>query len=307
MSLYQKAREKEEKVFLSLTGSTFAEFDELRPFFQAAWEEARNTSYQQDDSRQRQPGGGSKPILKTHEDRLFFILYYLKTYPLQEVIAFHFDMSQGQANDWIFRLTRLLRTALDQLDCLPERHPEKLQETAADTPEREFVIDGTERERQRPQDPDAQSDYYSGKKKKHTVKNNLIAGVKDRLIKYLGQTHEGKKHDKKICDEEQPTYPEGSRLLQDTGFQGYEPEGVMGYQPKKKPKGKELSEDDKEINALISRVRIMVEHVIAGVKRLRIVKEVFRNTKEKFDDLVMEIACGLHNFRTVSRSKIAEI
>jgi len=231
----------------------------------------------------------------------------MKTYPLQEVIAFHFEMSQGQANDWIYRLTRLLRTALDPSGCLPERHPDQLKETAADTPERAFVIDGTERERQRPQDPQAQSDYYSGKKKKHTVKNNLIAGVKDRLIQYLGETQEGKKHDKKIADEEQPTYPDGSRLFKDTGFQGYEPEGVMGYQPKKKPRGKELSEDDKEINAILSGVRIGVEHVIAGVKRLRIVKEVFRNTKEKFDDLVMEIACGLHNFRTASRSKIAEI
>jgi len=306
MSLYQRAREKEEKVFLSLTGSTFAEFDELLPFFQAAWEDARNASYHQDPSRQRQPGGGQKPALKTHEDRLFFILYYLKTYPLQEVMAFHFDLSQGQVNDWIYRLSRILQAALDRYGCLPERNPEQVQETAADTPEREFALDGTERERQRPRDPDAQSAYYSGKKKKHTVKNNLLVGVKDRLVKYLGQTHEGKKHDKKICDEEQPTYPEGSRLLQDTGFQGYAPEGVMTYQPKKKPRGKELSEDDKESNALISRVRIMVEHVIAGVKRLRIVKEVFRNTKEKFADLVMELACGLHNFRTLARSKIAD-
>jgi len=307
MSLYQRAREKEEKVFLSLTGFTFAEFDELLPFFQAAWEETREASYQQDPSRQRQPGGGNKPALLTHEDRLFFILYYLKTYPLQEVMAFHFDMSQGQVNDWIYRLSRLLHLALDRYGCLAERHPDKVQETAADTPQREFVIDGTERERQRPQDPEAQSAYYSGKKKKHTVKNTLIVGVMDRLVKYLGQTQEGRKHDKKICDEEQPTYPDGSRLLKDTGFQGYEPPGVMTYQPKKKPKGKELSEDDKAINALISRVRIMVEHVIAGVKRVRIVKEVFRNTKEKFDDLVMELACGLHNFRTLARSKIAEI
>ena len=42
-------------------------------------------------------------------------------------------------------------------------------------------------------------------------------------------------------------------------------------------------------------MRIVVEHVICGVKRCRIVKDVFRNTKDKFDDLVMEIACGLHN------------
>jgi hypothetical protein len=307
MSLYQRARDQEEKVFLSLTGSTFAEFDDLLPFFQAAWEETREASYQQDPSRQRQPGGGNKPALKTHEERLFFILYYLKLYPLQEVMAFHFEMSQGQVNDWIYRLSRLRQVALDRSGCLPERHPDQVQATAADTPEREFVIDATERARQRPRDPDAQSAYYSGKKKKHTVKNNLIVGVKDRLVKYLGQTQEGRKHDKKICDEEQPTYPDGSRLLKDTGFQGYEPPGVMTYQPKKKPKGKELSEDDKAINALLSRVRIVVEHVLAGVKRVRIVKEVFRNTKEKFDDLVMELACGLHNFRTLARSKIAEI
>jgi hypothetical protein len=304
MSLYHRAR-KEERVFLSLTGLQFAEFDTLLPFFQAAWKAAIETAYQQDSSRKRKPGGGQEPALNTPEKRLFFILYYLKTYPLQEVMAFHFEMSQGQANEWIHRLTRMLQAALDQQGASPERLPEQVQATAADTPEREFVIDGTERARQRPQDPAAQSDYYSGKKKKHTVKNNLIVGVKDRLVKYLGQTHEGKKHDKKICDEEQPTYPEGSRLLQDTGFQGYAPPGVIIYQPKKKPKGKELSEDDKESNALISKVRIMVEHVIAGVKRLRIVKEVFRNTKEHFDDLVMEIACGLHNFRTVERSKRA--
>ncbi len=305
MSLYQRAR-KEERVFLSLTGLQFAEFDSLLPFFQAAWKGAIETAYQQNSSRKRKPGGGQEPALNTPEKRLFFILYYLKTYPLQEVMAFHFEMSQGQANDWIHRLTRIVQVALDQQGSKPERNPDQVEQTAADTPEREFAIDGTERERQRPQDPQAQSDYYSGKKKKHTVKNNLIVGVKDRLVKYLGKTHEGKKHDKKICDEEQPTYPEGSRLLQDTGFQGYAPQGVIIYQPKKKPKGKELSQDDKEINSLISKVRIMVEHVIAGVKRLRIVKEVFRNTKEHFDDLVMEIACGLHNFRTVARSKRAE-
>jgi len=294
-------------VFLSLTGLTFAEFDALLPDFHAAEEAAIDRAYHQDTTRQRKPGGGRKPALKTPEERLFFILYYLKLYPLQEVMAFHFEMSQGQVTDWIYRLIQLLQAALDRQGCLPERHPERVQETAADTPDKEFVIDGTERARQRPIDPEAQATYYSGKKKRHTVKNALLVGVKDRLIKYLSPTYEGKKHDKKIADEESPIYPVGSRLLKDTGFQGYEPQGVITYQPKKKPQGKELSEDDKEINALISRVRIMVEHVIAGVKRLRIVKEVFRNTKEKFDDLVMEIACGLHNFRTMARSKIAEI
>ncbi len=157
MSLYQRARTQGEKVFLSLTASTFVEFDALLPFFQAAWKAAIERAYQQDSSRQRKPGGGNKPTLKTHEDRLFFILYYLKTYPLQEVMAFHFEMSQGQANDWIHRLTRILQAALDHQGALPERNPAKVKETAAETPAREFAIDGTERERQRPQDPQAQS------------------------------------------------------------------------------------------------------------------------------------------------------
>ena len=59
---------------------------------------------------------------------------------------------------------------------------------------------------------------------------------------------------------------------------------------------------EKEQNSLISKMRIIIEHVICGIKRCRIVKDVFRNTKDKFDDLVMEIACGLHNFRTAYRT-----
>jgi hypothetical protein len=76
---------------------------------------------------------------------------------------------------------------------------------------------------------------------------------------------------------------------------------VNTKQPKKKPRGGELSVDDQVNNSIISGVRIIAEHVISGIKRCRIVKDVFRNTKEEFDDLVMEIACGLHNLRTESR------
>jgi len=78
-------------------------------------------------------------------------------------MAFRFEMSQGQANDWIHQLTRTLQVALDRQGSLPERHLEQVQEPAADAPEREFAIGGTERERQRPQDPAAQSNYYSRK------------------------------------------------------------------------------------------------------------------------------------------------
>ena len=126
--------------------------------------------------------------------------------------------------------------------------------------------------------------------------------VQGRKVKYLSKTYEGKMHDKKISDEENPTFPEGIILNKDIGFQGYEPKGVITRQPKKKPRGGTLSLFEKNQNIIISSTRIVVEHVISGIKRSRIVKDIFRNTKNAFDDLVMEIACGLHNFRTEMRS-----
>ena len=120
-------------------------------------------------------------------------------------------------------------------------------------------------------------------------------------MNYLSQTYEGKRHDKKIADEENPTYPDDIGVYQDTGFQGYAPDGVKTFQPQKKPKGKELTPEQKEQNSLISSIRIVIEHIIAGMKRCRIVKDLFRNTKEQYDDLVMEIACALHNFRVDCR------
>lgn len=133
------------------------------------------------------------------------------------------------------------------------------------------------------------------------MKNNLVGGLEDRQVKYLSPVHEGKKHDKKICDEERTRFPDGTALYRDSAFQGHVVPGTTVHQPKKKPRGGELSADDKEANRLISSCRVVIEHLISGVKRCRVVKDVFRNTKEGFDDLAMELACGLHNYRSYCR------
>ena len=64
-----------------------------------------------------------------------------------------------------------------------------------------------------------------------------------------------------------------------------------------------MTEKEKTNNRKISMVRVRVEHAIAGIKRSRCVKDVLRNTKEGFSDLVMVIACGLHNLRVDQRKK----
>jgi hypothetical protein len=297
---YENVKEKR-SLLLSMTGLTRLEFEKLLPMFEVALDEKTANDIESKEGRQRAYGGGRKSVLATVEDKLLFILVYMKTYPLQTMIGFMFGMGQSQANVWIHRLSGVVRTAMDEIDLLPERDPKKLEEVLAEDEEDEVAIDGAERKIQRPKDNEKQKKFYSGKKKTHTVKNNVIVGVNDRKVKYLSETFEGKKHDKKICDEENIGFPNGTILYKDTGFQGYEPDGVSTRQPKKKPKGGELSVEEKVENSMISGVRVVVEHVISGIKRCRIVKDVFRNTKGNFNDLVMEIACGLHNLRTEYR------
>ncbi len=286
-------------VLLSLTGLTKTEFDSLLPLFGKAEEDYVREIYK---GKERAPGGGRRPNLLNIEDKLFFILFYLKTYPLQQVAAVLFGMSQSQANLWIHRLAEVLRRTLRGGSYLPERNPAASEEALKKCPGLSFVTDGTDRRIQRPKDPEKQIIFYSGRKKTHAVKNIVIADAVSRKVIYLSGTYEGKKHDRKICGEENPAFPDGSTVFKDTGFQGWEPENVTAYQPEKKPRGKELPAEDKLFNTMISSVRVIAEHVIAGIKRLRIVKEVFRNTKDGFHDLVMEIACGLHNLRVTFRT-----
>ncbi len=166
----------------------------------------------------------------------------------------------------------------------------------------ELIIDGTERRITRPQDKEERKQYYSGKKKTFTVKNLVITQRKGKVL-YLSDTYEGKKHDKAICDEEDYRFPKGIQLWKDPGFQGYEPAGVKTHQPKKKPRNGELSEADKQRNQAISRERVEIEHHIGGIKRCNIVVHPLRTRTDHFTDAVMEIACGLHNFRLAQRQQ----
>jgi uncharacterized protein (DUF302 family) len=64
-----------------------------------------------------------------------------------------------------------------------------------------------------------------------------------------------------------------------------------------------LTRAEKRHNRKIARVRVRVEHALSGVKRVRAVKDVLRNTKDGFSDLIILIACGLHNLRVQFRKR----
>jgi DDE superfamily endonuclease len=159
-----------------------------------------------------------------------------------------------------------------------------------------FWHDGTERPIHRPRDAEEQQEYYSGKKKGHTLKTLLVIDETCQIC-FLSATYEGKANDKSLADLEGYRLPPGSCLYQDLGFQGFILADVTIIQPKKKPRGGELTPPEQATNRRISSIRIRIEHAIGGVKRFRIVKDKIRLLKDRIRDTVMETCCGLHNFR----------
>lgn len=284
--------------FQCFTGLNLAAFYELLPSFERAYAaDLDKRDKERARKRQRERGGGRNGALSGSENKLLFILFYFKVYPVQEVQGYVFGMGQTQAGEWIHRLTPILNQALGYEKQLPARKAQDIEQVLKVCADLEFIIDGTERPIRRPKSKKKQEDNYSGKKKRHMVKNNVVTEKRTKKVKVLSATCEGKKHDKKLADEQAIRFPKGSKVWKDTGFQGYEPEHVITYQPTKKPKGKELTAEQKERNKQISKERIGVEHSIGGIKVFHIVRDVYRNMCEGFDDLVMETACGLHNFR----------
>jgi hypothetical protein len=118
---------------------------------------------------------------------------------------------------------------------------------------------------------------------------------------FLSATYEGRTHDKCMADLTGYTLPPGSCLYQDTGFQGFLLAGVTMFQPKKKPRGGELTPPEKATNRRIASIRIRVEHATGGVKHYRRVKDKIRLLKDGIRETVMETCCGLHNFRLLYR------
>ena len=128
------------------------------------------------------------------------------------------------------------------------------------------------------------------------LKNLLLINAALRIL-FLSETQPGSVHDKRMANTTPYPLPAGSHLLQDLGFQAFTLEGVDIIQPTKKPRGRELTPEQKEDNREIARRRVRIEHVNSSVKRCRMLKETIRMWKAGIRDMVMEIGCGLHNFR----------
>ena len=123
---YQHVKERP-RVLHAMTGLTQGEFEQLLPHFQRAWEQYLQQNYAARDDRLRQYGGGKPATLVNIEDKLLFILYYVKLGPLQEILAFEFGMVQSTAHEWIRILSEVLQQALAQGGYVLTRAPKPMK------------------------------------------------------------------------------------------------------------------------------------------------------------------------------------
>lgn len=295
---------KDPRTMSALTGLNFLEFSNLLPIFIQEWRKSKIKQHKK-NAKVRKMGGGRKGFLKTMESKLFFILFYYKCYPTYDLLSSLYDCNRSNACRRQFELSTVLENSLGKKLVLPKRQMRKSGDFFQAFPEAgEIFIDCTERPIQRPKNKQKQKDNYSGKKKRHTRKN-LIITDKKKQVGFLSKTVNGKIHDFPVLKKHAPPnfIPKDIKKHMDLGFQGFDKQfpGHSISMPDKKPNGKGMDDTVKDKNKEKSSVRVLVENALAGVKRLRIVSDVYRGKKDGFDDTIIYLSCGLWNYHLASR------
>lgn len=278
----------------ALTGLTRTEFDALLPLFENAYIDHKMS----DPKRQRRLGGGQKGKLASMESKLFFILFFCKTYPTMDVLGFWFGKSSGRSTEAVHLLRKVLEGALGRAIVMPERKIRSVEEFLEKFPEvKDVFLDGVERRVERPKSGKRNNRLYSGKKKSHTRKN-VIASDENRRILIVSPTKAGRRHDKRISDKMTLVehIPKDIGIFADSGFQGIQHIHPNTQVVKRGTKRRPLSDVECENNRIISSLRMVVEHAIGGMKRFRVLSGTLRQKIGRFDDDIVALCAGLWNW-----------
>ena len=237
--------------------------------------------------------GGGRPKKLNREEQICLCIFYLRHLPTFQILGIQFNISKTEANDtfnyWIKIIRRILPASLMEQ---AKKGKEKLTIVKEMLAEHELIVDSWEQPRERPKDNEAQKEYYSEKKKQHTFKGQVVTLPLGKDLVDVEVGREGKASDINMFREQQKKFQSEQKFTGDKGYQG----GTNIKTPQKKPKGKELTEEQNEGNKIISSQRIYVEHVIRLLKIFRAAKERFRMKENKYEQVILTI-CGLIRLR----------
>ncbi|MGH2415373.1 MAG: transposase [Microcystaceae cyanobacterium] len=247
--------------------------------------------------RQRQAGGGAKKSANG-VSRLLVCLLYLRQHWTMQSLAETLGCSEATVWNYIHEMLPYVRQALPaslleqwQQECSPLERAE-LEEWLAELPDGALLVDSWEQPIPRPGDNEKQKQYYSGKQKDHTRKNQAITLPQgtDLVDVILGEP--GPRSDSKLLEQTQAQLPENLAFVGDKAYVGR----ANTTTPYKNPPKGELTQAQKDFNRSVSQQRVYVEHVIRVIKIFRVAKEEFRMRSQMYE-IVIGCVCGLVRLR----------
>ncbi len=262
----------------------------------------RYNDYLKENNRERDIGTGRTFKLDI-KNRFLMLLVYYRLYITYTLAGFLFDLDQSNICRDIQKIENLIRK------CMPI--PQKLYNKTKRLRTTEEVekyfpgflafVDSTEQQIPRPVDKQRRKRYYSGKKKRHTVKTQLMVNNQGTIIH---KTHykKGHRHGYDIYKENHPITHKDVLNVFDLGYLGVETDfpGQLSSIPNRKKRNVELSQKEKEYNESHSRKRIIIEHTICRLKKYRILADVFRNKLRKYHRM-SDIVAGLINYKILNQ------
>lgn len=289
------------RVFRAMTGLDVAEFDTLVIDILPRYTLAEYTRHSR-PARKRAPGGGH-PFTLDARDQLLLTVVWLRLYPLHEVLAYLFAISDSTVSRYIARMVPLLEASGRDTMRMPDpgkKRRRNLDELLAHTPDLVVVIDTFEQRVQRPRERAAADRLYSGKKRQHTLKSQVAVDESNGRFVEIAESVDGPTADIKVLEDSGllKRLPSGIGGLGDLAYIGINKlhSCGLGAAPRRKPRGKERPPEDIAYNRAFSRRRIIVEHSIARLRRYQSLSQTDRNHRQNHTARVRAVA-GLVNRR----------
>lgn len=326
--------------FKSMTGLSVEEFEALlervRPRYAALVRSQRERV-----GRQRAAGGGVKSRHDLTE-RLLMTLVWLRLYVTCEAVGLMFGVDKSTVSRFTRPILAILRElgddtlgwpdearALSETDTPVGDPPAETPPDAAApddrwaeagsvaptargrvvTPDRcrcpdyLAIVDATEQRTERAKRYAVQKLYYSGKRKTHTIKTQIVVSETGR-IRHVADSVPGATHDLTLLRQSgvQDALPEGVTVMGDTGYRGLQNDFptrsvALPYRPKDK---QQLTLEEKFHNHLISRIRVVVENTLCQMKHFQALVTRFRHRLAIHSQITRAIA-GIVNWRFDTR------
>ncbi len=295
--------------FYRYSGLSLGEFLGLAEGIRLLWEEAelKRLSYL---GRKRAIGGGRKYHLRLLEDKLLLVFIFYRMYLTYDFLAYLFGFDGTNAGRLIERIEPVLSKrfklpSIKRISPKPISNLEQLREILPDIDE--LIGDATEQEIPRPKDKLRRKKYYSGKRKRHTIKTQLFIERKTGQILDLSPPFPGSIHDYKLFKLTKigNRLPRNKPCYLDKGYQGAKKDypDLELFLPQKANRWHKLAEKDRAKNKILNKIRVKVEHSILKCKRFKILSQTYRHSLEDYFQRFRVIA-GIINFQLHNKEKL---